>query len=217
MPLYEYECARHGSFEFQQSIKDDVAANRACPTCNELSPRLFSVPHLKTATTFLANQMELTGLEGGQFQNEKLREFYTREMKAKGESTSGKFYVSQLADHPGDHRAWVSDRDELKRKIEARGDTCPELGVKGREVEPSSTPLAADIRNRIASEYLKDIPKAKRTRKMVREAQERAVAEYGARKDSGPTGPVDHNLLARMKEAEKSLKAKSERKRAKGK
>lgn len=45
MPLYEYECQAHGSFELLRSLSE-YAAPAPCPTCELGSPRIVSVPHL---------------------------------------------------------------------------------------------------------------------------------------------------------------------------
>lgn len=47
MPMYEYECRAHGTFEAIASI----AACRepaACPTCDVVSSRVLSVPHFSS-------------------------------------------------------------------------------------------------------------------------------------------------------------------------
>jgi len=54
MPLYEFECANCGVFEALRSIAlRDSAPN--CPTCEEETQRIFSVPHfnLSSGSAFL--------------------------------------------------------------------------------------------------------------------------------------------------------------------
>ena len=41
--------------------------------------------------------------------------------KKAGVSTTGKFYMNQLADYPGDPKAWVSDRHDAQKICEERG------------------------------------------------------------------------------------------------
>ena len=47
MPIYEYQCAKCGSFEYSQSIKDPALTR--CPTCRRRVHKLVSAPsfHLK--------------------------------------------------------------------------------------------------------------------------------------------------------------------------
>lgn len=42
MPLYEYECLRHGKFEEFQSMMAEHRAN--CPECGGIAQRIFSLP-----------------------------------------------------------------------------------------------------------------------------------------------------------------------------
>jgi putative FmdB family regulatory protein len=43
MPLYEYQCRRHGVFEQLGSIADR-AASQPCPDCRRQAPRVLSAP-----------------------------------------------------------------------------------------------------------------------------------------------------------------------------
>lgn len=45
MPLYEYDCSRHGVFETMHSMHDAQAPER-CPSCGEQAPRVLSAPRL---------------------------------------------------------------------------------------------------------------------------------------------------------------------------
>jgi putative FmdB family regulatory protein len=45
MPLYEYDCNRHGVFETLHSMHDAQAPER-CPSCGEQAPRVLSAPRL---------------------------------------------------------------------------------------------------------------------------------------------------------------------------
>jgi putative FmdB family regulatory protein len=50
MPLYEYECREHGTFELHRSVADfDLAG--PCATCQRDSPRVLSVPGLRFTTS----------------------------------------------------------------------------------------------------------------------------------------------------------------------
>lgn len=46
MPLYEYKCERHGSFETMLSIAERGKAV-CCPVCDGLSQKVFSAPTLR--------------------------------------------------------------------------------------------------------------------------------------------------------------------------
>ena len=103
MPIYEYECARCGSFEHSQSIRDRPLER--CPTCRRKVQRLISATSFtlkgggwysdgyqkKAAessgasdTKSDAKTSEPKASDGGDTKNEK------KQKKAKAESTSKK-------------------------------------------------------------------------------------------------------------------------------
>src|SRR5919198_5395001 len=45
MPLYEYECARHGVFELARPMAE-ASLGAPCPECEGLAPRILSVPRV---------------------------------------------------------------------------------------------------------------------------------------------------------------------------
>jgi putative FmdB family regulatory protein len=47
MPVYEYECARHGLFELIKSVSQAYEAG-LCPRCEQPGKRLISVPMLSS-------------------------------------------------------------------------------------------------------------------------------------------------------------------------
>jgi putative FmdB family regulatory protein len=49
MPLYEYQCGEHGLFEGLNAIARSSEPVH-CPECEQLSPRVLSVPHLGRMT-----------------------------------------------------------------------------------------------------------------------------------------------------------------------
>ena len=49
MPIYEFECADHGTFELTRSMAQ-VREPAACPDCGELGKRLLSAPNLATGS-----------------------------------------------------------------------------------------------------------------------------------------------------------------------
>jgi putative FmdB family regulatory protein len=46
MPLYEYECKKHGVFDEQRSM-DESEASLACPACGAEARRILSPPRLR--------------------------------------------------------------------------------------------------------------------------------------------------------------------------
>jgi putative FmdB family regulatory protein len=49
MPLYEYDCEKHGVFESMQSMQHAERPER-CPSCNRPAPRVLSAPRLACVT-----------------------------------------------------------------------------------------------------------------------------------------------------------------------
>jgi putative FmdB family regulatory protein len=49
MPLYEYDCQRHGVFETLHSMHDAALPER-CPSCGSEAPRVLSAPRLACVT-----------------------------------------------------------------------------------------------------------------------------------------------------------------------
>jgi putative FmdB family regulatory protein len=45
MPLYEYDCHTHGTFEAVR-VLTEAAQPEPCPTCHEHAPRILSAPRL---------------------------------------------------------------------------------------------------------------------------------------------------------------------------
>jgi hypothetical protein len=86
---------------------------------------------------------------------------YRRDAEAAGVSTTGKKYISGLADRPGDPRAWVSGLDDVRSVLAERGWGCTgALSVPGDPVEPvAATPgvvasdlVAREVRERIEAD-----------------------------------------------------------------
>ncbi len=46
MPLYEYKCEDHGSFEIMLTLSERKGSIE-CPTCHSLSKRVFTMPSLR--------------------------------------------------------------------------------------------------------------------------------------------------------------------------
>lgn len=126
------------------SIRD--AVDLTCPKCKKKGERRFGVPLLKTNATFLRGAKY--GAEQFASDGDHSRNQYLEPAKRAGVSVNGKIYQHGLARYPGDPEAWCSDLDDVKRKIRKRGLHCPELGIKGRDVEPKeSAAIAEDILN----------------------------------------------------------------------
>jgi len=49
MPIYEFECADHGTFELTRAMAQ-VREPAPCPECGELGKRLLSAPNLATGS-----------------------------------------------------------------------------------------------------------------------------------------------------------------------
>lgn len=59
-------------------------------------------------------------------------DYYSRLARGAGVDTTGKVYLSGLAAYPGDPRAWVSGRGDVKKVCEERGWSCDgSVKVKG--------------------------------------------------------------------------------------
>jgi hypothetical protein len=67
-------------------------------------------------------------LDGAQFEGSAAErwvgETYRKRAEAAGVSTTGKYYLGQLAASPGDPEAWVSGVGDVKRVCEQRGWSC---------------------------------------------------------------------------------------------
>lgn len=98
-----------------------------------------------------------------------------------GVDTSGKLYVSAVADQrgPADPRAWVSGMDDLKRVVKKRGITCEGIVTnKGPEVEPNKpVALADDIVERVIKREVKANPNLAKKKKQ--ELREMVIEKHG--------------------------------------
>src|SRR5262249_43676632 len=86
---------------------------------------------------------------GSQFQDQpKLGDHYKNVAEANGQDTTGKVYLSQLANFPGDPEAWVSGRGDVERVCRERGWGCEgHVNVPHRGVTqgPQPTTMAPDL------------------------------------------------------------------------
>lgn len=97
---------------------------------------------------------------------------YRKICEEKGGSTTGRKYLSQLAEFPGDPLAWVSDATDVRRVCELRNLEC-DGAVKVRRTretkEHKSIPIADDIVEREVKQVLAAEPHRKKERKKIRE------------------------------------------------
>jgi hypothetical protein len=93
------------------------------------SPRLAemlalqSPPMSNTDREFLEGHCNGNQFSGGPLAEEQGNR-YKKIAEAGGQNVTGKVYMGGLARFPGDPEAWVSDRGDVKRVVEARGWKC---------------------------------------------------------------------------------------------
>lgn len=145
--MYPYICSgcQHEFEEYQSMASEPLVK---CPCCKKSKlRRVFCVPNLKTNTTFLEGaKFGAAQFSGG---DPRANAVYLDAAKAAGVSIQGKIYQHGLARFPGDPFAWVSDRDEIKKKVKQIGGESEELGIKAEPQAPKkSVPIGEDILNR---------------------------------------------------------------------
>jgi hypothetical protein len=109
-------------------------------------------PACITDATFLAGHCN-----GSQFEKTPyIGDYYRCEAEAAGVSTKGKVYLSQLAEYPGDPRAWVDGRGDVQRVCEERGWGCGgSVNVQGAAMPPEpEIALADDIAESLANDLV---------------------------------------------------------------
>jgi putative FmdB family regulatory protein len=57
MPIYDYQCPRHGLFELRRPMSRSGEA-AACPECGQHSARTVSAPHLRTLGSLVRSSIE---------------------------------------------------------------------------------------------------------------------------------------------------------------
>ncbi len=77
-------------------------------------------------------------------------DYYRAVAEAKGQSVKGKVYLSSLAEYPGDPKAWVDGRGDVRRVLEDRGwNSRGAVNVKSQAREaPERIDVAEDIVDR---------------------------------------------------------------------
>lgn len=83
-------------------------------------------------------------------------DFYKEVARRAGVSTTGKVYLSQLANFPGDPRAWVSDRHDVQKVCEERDWSCDGM-VSRKRVKDLTPPVEKDISDDIVNEEVASI------------------------------------------------------------
>ncbi len=105
---------------------------------------LGSPPMSNTDREFLAGRGGCYDQFAG---NEAMGNYYKRVAESQGQNTTGKVYLSGLAEYPGDPRAWVTGRGDVQRLCEEKGWGC-EGSVKmpvRRVAEVTGGGLASDL------------------------------------------------------------------------
>lgn len=83
---------------------------------------------------------------GNQFEDTPfLGDYYGRLAEEAGVDVTGAVYKSGLARFPGDPQAWVRDRGDVARLVEARGWGCEgDVNVRAQQIEPGPDIAVAD-------------------------------------------------------------------------
>lgn len=124
---------------------------------------LGAFPGVRTDSTFNKGRCN-----GNQFEKTPwLGDEYRRVAEAHGVNVTGKTYLSQLAEFPGDPRAWVSSRGEVEALCLERGYSCDgAVSVKSepRHCGDDGGPyrVAPDLIDREVDEILEENPGADR-------------------------------------------------------
>ena len=101
-------------------------------------------PAILTDSVFLAGMESQQAKEFNR--NPEIGQFYLDVAKEEGQDTTGKVYLSSLAEYPGDPRAWVSGRSDVQKVCEERGWGCKgAVTVKGEKAEPKNIDVAPDL------------------------------------------------------------------------
>ena len=153
-----------------------------CSNCNENDASLLLDGLCKMCDMFVSQQAPggvtdstfLCGVGAGR-QFDKTPHFgdqYAATAMKKGQCTTGKVYLSGLAAYPGDPRAWVSSRAEIKKLCVERNMTC-EGAVNYKPVYTSDpkpdVALAPDIIAREVDKIIEKNPEAAHDRPALAE------------------------------------------------
>jgi len=124
MPTYTYYCEECGS---EQEILHAAGAPKRYKCCDTVMQRRFPSPNLVTDTTFMANRKD--GLE----HMPSMRKQAYAKARAAGVNPTGKVYCSGLCPlgESLSPKAWISSKDDARKRIREMGATSESLGVKG--------------------------------------------------------------------------------------
>ena len=120
-----------------------------------------------------------------QFGDDRVLKFYVGEAKRHGYTPSANdAYLPQLADFPGDPKAFVKHGDastHIRKVCEEKGVSCSgAVTVKGREADPAAdVPVADDIAERMVEDAVAADPSLRGTDR--RELKEAVVDKHGAK------------------------------------
>jgi putative FmdB family regulatory protein len=125
MPLYQYECTNlecRAAFDAMNPMRL-AASPKSCPRCDSIAERVYAPCNIETDATVYSTKRT----DGHQFSSEAMRNFYLGKARAAGINPTGKTYDYQLANYPGDPRAWIGSDSDLRQVLEERG-----WGSKGK-------------------------------------------------------------------------------------
>lgn len=149
-----------------------IAAGESPRMAEVLASRSF--PGVRTDSTFNRGRCN-----GNQFEKTPwLGDHYRSVAESHGVNVVGKQYLHQLADFPGDPRAWVSSRAEVEKVCLERGYSCQgAVDVKPRATGEDPTPsytVAPDLIQREVAGIMEDHPgaDAREVEEHVREVRE---------------------------------------------
>ena len=137
--------------------------------------RASAPPQVRSDATFLRGHCN-----GSQFATQHvIGDRYKAVAEEAGQNVTGKVYMSQLANYPGDPEAWVSGRGDVKRVLEKRG--WGSEGAVSTKVRESLNPpapgpaVADDIVAAEVSTILETVPPKDRKRVDVQDLKEQVI------------------------------------------
>lgn len=129
---------------------------------------------------------------GSQFEkNPKIGEALAKQARKRGVDTKGKRYLGSLARYPGDPKAWVDGRGDVKRVLEERGwgaEGVVNASVREPYEEPAS--LAGDIAPDILEREANRVIAVHGPVKDKRELKEQIREKHRPKKDPRPLEPL---------------------------
>lgn len=133
-------------------------------------------PQLNTDTAYMAGKWE---------QNDKTLDHHRKLAKKAGVSTQGRTYLKSLARYPGDPRAWVDSKGDIRRVCEQEGWGCD--GVVKTKLKQEEPPPPVDVAPHLLKKYV--------AQELAKEPGERVTA----RKLADTTEKVRNRLKRKRK------------------